>query len=104
MKNYSKVVDYQDYVASYNKAVEDFKVAKNTAKEFKALLSTSKKADDAVKVTRFQYKQARLKAKSEKINARIAKLNLKGFIKLDKKRKKDAQKAIATASEKAILN
>jgi hypothetical protein len=104
MKNYSKVVEYQDYVANYNKAVEDFKIAKSTAKEFKSLLSASKKADDAVQVTRFQYKQARLKAKSEKINARIAKLNLKGFIKLDKKRKKEARKAAVAASEKAILN
>jgi hypothetical protein len=44
-----------------------------------------------------------LKAKSEKINARIAQLNLKDFIKLDKKKKKGAEKE-AKAPEKAILN
>ncbi len=104
MKNYSKIVDYQDYAANYDKAVESFKIAKTTAKEFKALLSASKKADDAAQITRFQYKQAKLKAKSEKINARIAKLSLKDFIKTDKKRKKEATKASAKTQEKAILN
>jgi hypothetical protein len=103
MKNYSKVVEYQDYVADYEKAVDAFKTAKMNVKEFKALRSASKKADDAARVTRFQYKQAKLKAKSEKINARIAKLNLKDFIKFDKKRKKGAEKE-AKAHEKAILN
>jgi hypothetical protein len=104
MKDYSKVVDCQDYVAQYDKAVEGFKAAKNTAKELKTRLLASKKENDVVQVARFQYKQARLKAKSEKINALIAKLNLKSFVKLDKKRKKEAIQANAKAREKAILN
>jgi hypothetical protein len=98
MKTYSNNLDYQGLVTAYEKAKEISEVTKGNKKAIKTFFKALKKEESASKtaihISHFQFRQAKLKLKSEKLAVRIAKLNLKEWVKSFEKSQKKTGKTI----------
>jgi predicted flap endonuclease-1-like 5' DNA nuclease len=99
MKAYSNNLDYQGLVTAYEKAKEIFEVTKGKKKAIKAFFKATKKEETVTKVpiliAHIQFRQAKLKQKYEKLAVRIAKLNLKEWVKSFEKRQNRTKKTVA---------
>jgi hypothetical protein len=105
MRTYSENLEYQGLVTAYQKAKGVLKAAQAEKKEIEAFFKTAKKEKNATKnaisISYFQFKQAKLKQRAEKWATRIAKLNLKEWINSFKKTEKEVEKmAVKTVDVK----
>jgi predicted flap endonuclease-1-like 5' DNA nuclease len=96
MRTYSDNLEYQGLVTAFQKAKGVFKAAQAEKKEFEAFYRTAKKEKNATKnavnISHFQLKQAKLKQQTEKLATRIAKLNLKEWVQSFRKTEKTVEK------------
>lgn len=103
MKTYSNNLEYQGLQTALEQSKTVFETAKAEKKEIEAALKALKKEDKAsnadIHMLKFQLQQAKLKGKSEKLNAQLSKFQLKEWVtNFKKKHKEEAVK------EKSPLN
>jgi predicted flap endonuclease-1-like 5' DNA nuclease len=103
MRTYTENLEYQGLLSAFQKAKEILKAAQAEKKEIEAFFKTTKKekkaTKNAVSISHFQFKQAKLKKKSEELATRIARLNLKEWIQSFKKTEKTVVKMTVKKDE-----
>jgi large subunit ribosomal protein L17 len=103
MRTYTENLEYQGLLSAFQKAKEILKAAQAEKKEIEAFFKTTKKekkaTKNAVSISHFQFRQAKLKKKTEELATRIARLNLKEWIQSFKKTEKTVVKMTVKMDE-----